>query len=394
VTPELVALVVGIVIGVVLSVGAVAWRGRTIAAQRRRPAGESAGDATGTQRVNPDELVRMADLAGMAVLQLDDELVVRAASAPAGEMLHRGSLVGLSAIEAFADHRAEQLVAAARRDGAAEGELSLRDDPAARVLLRARRSPDDGVLVALEDRSELRRLQQVRTDFVDNVSHELRTPLTNMRLLVETLGLELEGERVEPAIRERVAAIDRETAHLVELVNDLLDLSRLEQRADQLKLETLEIGPVVASALDRIRPFAERQQVVLRNEVSADLPRVRGDAARLGQLLLNLLHNAVKFSPPGSSVMLSSRPEGSAVVISVTDSGTGIPRADLERIFERFYKVDRARTRSAGGTGLGLAIARHIAEAHGGRIWAESEEGRGSTFSFSLPAAGGTPAAG
>jgi two-component system phosphate regulon sensor histidine kinase PhoR len=254
-----------------------------------------------------------------------------------------------------------------------------------RIRVRATRSNNGNVLVVLEDVTELRRLQRIRTDFVDNVSHELRTPLTNVRLLVETLEMELEHATAESGMVERVKAIDRETAHLVELVNELLDLSRLEQGAAPLHVVPVDIADIARSAAERIRPFADRGGVSTVQQIPAGVPLVRGDAERLGQLLLNLLHNAVKFSPAGSTVTVSAREDGSEVVIAVRDEGPGIPRADLERVFERFYKVDRARPRSAGGSGLGLAIARHIAEAHGGRIWVESEEGRGSTFFVALP---------
>jgi two-component system phosphate regulon sensor histidine kinase PhoR len=152
-------------------------------------------------------------------------------------------------------------------------------------------------------------------------------------------------------------------------------------------MQDLDPDAVVGSALERIRVFAERQGVAVKSDVPHDLPRIRGDPERLSQLLLNLLHNAVKFSPPGSSVTVTGRAQGAEVVLSVVDEGPGIARGELQRVFERFYKADRARARSAGGTGLGLAIARHIAEAHGGRVWAESEEGSGSTFSVALPAA-------
>lgn len=381
-------LVAGVAMGAIAAAVAMAWRARVQAGPNDvSPQGAARNPPSPARAEASAELMRMADLAGIAVLQLDDALVVRAASQGAGTLLRRGSLVGLSAIEAFADHRAEGLVAAARSDGTAQGEINLGEERRAPILLRARRSDHQGVLVVLEDLSELRRLQRVRSDFVDNVSHELRTPVTNVRLLVETLDVELDAQQADPVVRARIEAIDRETQHLAELVNDLLDLSRLEQGASPLRMQDLDPDAVVGSALERIRVFAERQGVAVKSDVPHDLPRIRGDPERLSQLLLNLLHNAVKFSPPGSSVTVTGRAQGAEVVLSVVDEGPGIARGELQRVFERFYKADRARARSAGGTGLGLAIARHIAEAHGGRVWAESEEGSGSTFSVALPAA-------
>jgi two-component system phosphate regulon sensor histidine kinase PhoR len=169
------------------------------------------------------------------------------------------------------------------------------------------------------------------------------------------------------------------------MVNELLDLSRIEKSAAPIRREAVFLPPLVADAMSRLRTFAERQGVVLVELVADDLPKVRGDEERLGQLLMNLLHNAIKFSPRGGTVTVTSDEEPDVIVISVTDQGAGIPRKDRDRIFERFYKVDRARRRGLGGTGLGLAIARHIVEAHGGRIWLESTRGKGSTFSFSVP---------
>ncbi len=145
------------------------------------------------------------------------------------------------------------------------------------------------------------------------------------------------------------------------------------------------LAPLAEATLHRLQTFAERQGVTLRSQVPADLPAVRGDEERLDQLLMNLLHNAIKFSSDGGLVTVTADEHPDAAVVSVRDEGVGIPAKDQSRVFERFYKVDRARQRGLGGTGLGLAIARHIAEAHGGRIWLESTEGKGSTFSFSLP---------
>jgi len=166
-----------------------------------------------------------------------------------------------------------------------------------------------------------------------------------------------------------------------------MDLSRIESGTGLTLIDDLDLGQLAAASVERLRLFAERQRVRLRVDVPDDLPRIRGDEARLGQVFVNLVHNAVKFSPSGGEVVVAVRPAEGELVASIQDHGIGIPRAAQPRIFERFYKVDRARVRgeTPGGTGLGLAIARHVVEQHGGRIWLESTEGKGSTFSFALP---------
>jgi two-component system phosphate regulon sensor histidine kinase PhoR len=262
-----------------------------------------------------------------------------------------------------------------------------RDADERRLVVRARRSPIRGVWIAMEDVSELRRLQQIRAEFIDNLSHELRTPLSTVSLLAETLARDADeaGEGVPPRLRDRIAKIEVETGHLVQMVNELLDLSRIESGAAVVHLDDVDLGRVALASTERLRLFAERQGVALEVDVAERLPFVRGDEARLGQVLVNLLHNAVKFSPDGGRVRVRVRVEGDEVVTSVQDQGIGIPRAAQTRVFERFYKVDRARARG-GGTGLGLSIARHVVEQHGGTIRVESEERSGSTFTFSLPA--------
>jgi two-component system phosphate regulon sensor histidine kinase PhoR len=336
------------------------------------------------------DLAHLADLIGVGLVRVDDALVVRFANQAGEAFLGRraGTLPGLTAIEAFADHRIEQVVVKARDVGSSNGELTLRGGEEPTVLLRARRSPVEGVWVVMEDVSELRRLQRIRAEFVDNLSHELRTPLTSVRLLTETLARDLERSDLPPRIREGIQKIDVETGHLVQMVNELLDLSKIEQGAAPLHLAAVDLEAVVRASLDRLRLFAERQGVTLRAQLPDALPLVRGDEERLAQLLINLLHNAVKFSSAGSAVTVRARRERGSIVVAVEDHGAGIPRGELDRVFERFYKVDKARIRGTGGTGLGLSIARHIAEAHGGRVWVESTEGAGSTFSFALPVAG------
>jgi two-component system phosphate regulon sensor histidine kinase PhoR len=237
----------------------------------------------------------------------------------------------------------------------------------------------------MEDVSELRRLQRIRTEFIDNLSHELRTPLSNVRLLTETLARDLDRADLPPRIRDGILKIDVESGHLVQMVNELLDLSKIEQGSIPLHLDTVDLGEVVRASVERLRLFADRQGVRLITDVAPDLPPVRGDDERLGQMLVNLLHNAVKFSAAGDVVTVRARNVGDEIVLSVEDRGMGIPTADVGRVFERFYKVDKARVRGKGGTGLGLAIVRHIAEGHGGRAWVESEEGAGSTFSVAIP---------
>ena len=339
------------------------------------------------------DLLRLADHMLLGLLRVDRRLTVIAANHAAHVLLDRrpGSLVRHSTIEAFVDHRIEEQVRSALDGTPANGELTVGRDR--ELIVRARSATAGGAWVALEDATELRRLQRIRREFIDNLSHELRTPLTSIRLLTELLIGELEELDVPARVRERVAKIDVETGHLVQMVNELLDLSRMEQAVTQLDIAEVSLPAIVRGAMDRLRTFAERQGVVLLADVPEDgsLPPVQGDEERLGQLLVNLLHNAVKFSSEGSQVVVRAALEGPHVVVSVEDHGSGIPRADLDRIFERFYKVDKARARGVGGTGLGLSIARHIAEGHGGRIWVESEEGRGSTFRFSIPV-GGAPA--
>ncbi len=266
------------------------------------------------------------------------------------------------------------------------GELTVRLEHGPTLLVRARRTPGGDAWLVLEDVSELRRLQRIRTEFIDNLSHELRTPLTTVSLLAETLAAD--AASLPPKAAERVAKIEVETGHLVQMVNELLDLSRIESGIATEAVDDVDLAGLATTTVDRIRLFAERQDVILEVDVPPAVPRVRGDRERLGQALLNLLHNAVKFSPSGSCVTVRVTAAESEVVVAVEDHGQGIPRAALPRVFERFYKGDRARTRGAGGTGLGLSIARHIVEAHGGRIWAESEQGVGSTFSFAIPVSG------
>jgi two-component system phosphate regulon sensor histidine kinase PhoR len=334
----------------------------------------------------------------IGVLGVEPGFRIVAANPAAHTLLGREprTLVGRSVIEAFLDTEVEATARAAIENGSATGEYAPSGPDGPRLVVRARRSPAGDLWLLLEDVSELRRLRQIRAEFIDNLSHELRTPLTTVSLLAETLTREADaaGDAIPPRMRDRILKIEVETGHLVQMVSELLDLSRIESGGGLGEVDMLDLGRVAVESTERLRLFADRQGVTLRVEVADGLPPVRGDAARLGQVVVNLVHNAVKFSPDGGDVTVSvraARGDGQ-VIVAIEDHGVGIPRKAQPRIFERFYKVDRARVRGeAGGTGLGLAIARHIVEQHGGRIWVESREGKGSTFSFAIPVVSDQP---
>ena len=332
------------------------------------------------------DLAVVADLSGVAVVRLDAQLRVDFANLTAHTYLDRGpgGILGQTAIEAFIDRRIEDVARQAQDGGFASAEVTIRSNEGPTFVVRARPSATGGVWVVFEDVSELRRLQRIRSEFTENLSHELRTPLSTVSLLAETLATEAETADVPARMRDRIAKIGVETGHLVQMVNEILDLSRIEQGGPIPMVHDVDLGRVASASAERLRLFAERQGVELSVVLEGEIPPVRGDEDRLGQVLVNLLHNAVKFSPEGGPVTVRVRRVDNDVVVSVADRGIGIPRAAQPRVFERFYKVDRARVRG-GGTGLGLSIARHVVEAHGGRIWVESEEGRGSTFSFAIP---------
>ena len=404
VDPAVIAFILLEAVLLAIAVAAAMSRGRQLADIREQTEGRIAGDdlAGRVRRLLEEtdaaayqldgarrDLAYLIELIGIGIVRLDDDRRIELANAAAHAFLERppGSLRGMGATGAFLDVRIEAIVGAARETGSASGEVRLRSDGPV-LTVRARRSPVRGLWLVLEDVSELRRLQQIRAEFIDNLSHELRTPLTTVSLLAETLTRDADaaGDTIPLKMRDRIGKIEVETGHLVQMVNELLDLARIETGSAQILLDDVDMGRVAIATTERIRLFADRQGVTLEHDVPASVPVVRGDAARLGQVLVNLLHNAVKFSPDGGEVRVTVRVVDGEVVTSVADHGVGIPTVAQARIFERFYKVDRARVRGeAGGTGLGLAIARHVVEQHNGRIWVESEEGVGSTFSFALP---------
>jgi two-component system sensor histidine kinase SenX3 len=261
--------------------------------------------------------------------------------------------------------------------------------PPRRMLLISAVPIDDGArptgaLAIIDDVSERRRLEAVRRDFVANISHELKTPVGALGLLAETITAE-----DDPAVTRRLAArMTGEAERVGRIIDDLLALSRIEAEEHPVR-EPVGVGTVVKEAIERIASLAEAQRITLTTEGVGRRHTVRGDRRQLVSAVANLLENACKYSEDGSSVGVTSWADGNWVEIAVRDEGVGIPASDLERIFERFYRVDRARSRDTGGTGLGLAIVRHVAGNHRGEVRVESREGEGSIFTLRLPAGPG-----
>ena len=248
-----------------------------------------------------------------------------------------------------------------------------------------------GYVVIFQDLTQVRRLQTMRRDFISNLSHELRTPLASLRAVVETLQ---DGALADPPAAERfLRQAENEVNTMTQMVEELTELSQIESGQVRLRLVPVAVDRLIDVPLERMRSQAERGGVQLSVEIAADAPLVLADEERVQQVVTNLLHNAIKFTSPGGHVRLIAAVSDAPgrereLLFEVQDTGIGIAKADVPRVFERFYKSDRARTRGQGGTGLGLAIARHIVEAHGGRIWVKSKLGRGSSFFFTMPIAG------
>jgi two-component system phosphate regulon sensor histidine kinase PhoR len=350
---------------------AAALRRASAAVRHEHAAGEAERDRLATLIDELGDAIFIADAGGRVLL------ANASARVTAGE-----NVIGRHLPEVIRHHETLAAVASAR-DGREATATIERADP--RRFLRAIARPLEGgqILLVIQDLTTLRRLETVRSDFVANVSHELRRPITSLKAMAEALE---EGALDDPTVaRDFVHRMQQEIDGLAQLTNELLTLTRIESGAETLTLVPQSPAQLLADCARRMGPLAARADVALLVE-TVDTPSVRADGDRVAQVLANLVHNAVKFTPAGGSVRLSAAREDGRVAFSVADTGVGIERADLERVFERFYKADRSR--SGGGTGLGLAIAKHIVQAHGGRIEARSDgPGRGATFRFTLPLA-------
>jgi two-component system phosphate regulon sensor histidine kinase PhoR len=331
-----------------------------------------------------------AMIEGLVVIDTDQKLVLanRAAEAMFGfsRMMAGGTL-----LEAVRNH---EIATIARRavveDAPIEHELRA-DLPRllivqmSAVALRNRAGERTGAVLVFHDVTRLRQLESVRQDFVANVSHELRTPLSLIRSATETL---VDGGATDPAVTTRfLQIIDKHAQRLTLLIDDLLLLARIDAGRMPLDLGRVALRSLVQESLDDAAPLAKARGVTLRNEV-APPTEAQADAVRLRQVLGNLIDNAIKYGRPEGTVVVSARPISSVMLeIAVADDGPGIPVEAQARIFERFFRVDRARSREQGGTGLGLAIVKNVVQAHGGDVGVVSNPGQGATFTFTLPLA-------
>ncbi len=370
-----------VIVTLVAALGFLAFTIRSLRRELRRVAGDL--DEL-PERGGPRGDVERESLAG-AVAAFEDGVVVVDAKGnevmrnAAGERFH-----GARHADALVEDALRTLLAPALRGERAQRELQLFGPPREVLLVRTaplwRRNRVIGAVAFVRDVSELRRVESVRRDFVANVSHELKTPIGALSLLAETMAVG-EDSPVNTQLADRV---QREANRLGRIVDDLLDLSLIEAQERPTR-EPVPVHVVLHEAAERVRGAADAVGIPLSvAPVATDLV-VAGDRSQLVSAVTNLLDNAVKYSEPGEPVEVDATVGDSSICISVRDHGIGIPSRDLERIFERFYRVDRARSRATGGTGLGLSIVRHVAQAHGGDVTVESTEGEGSSFRLRVP---------
>lgn len=286
-------------------------------------------------------------------------------------------------IEVLHDHETDEIVKKCLRTG--KTQTAQFESVISRRFIRTIAVPISegiltGVLLLFQDLTELRSLQTMRRELIGNISHELRTPIAGIKAMVETLK---EGAiNDENVAMNFLSRIDGEVDRLSQTVSEITELSRIETGKTELRVTPVDINALIAEVTAQLSPMAEKQHITITTDL-ANLPTINADKDRIRQTLVNLVHNAIKFNRSGGKVVISTRANTESIITTISDTGVGIPRDDLSHVFERFYKADRARSKA--GSGLGLAIAKHTVQAHGGDIRVQSEEGQGSTFSFSLP---------
>lgn len=341
-----------------------------------------------TDRQNRQEAVLASMTDSVVAIASDGRLLLLNQAARAAFGLGEQTVIGRPLLEVIRHWALTETLFRTVHTGSAQKAEFQVFSPAERTFqaftapVRGQNGVFSGAVAVLRDVTELRRLERVRSDFVANVSHELRTPLTSIKGFLETL---LEGASEDPELSRRFLQIAHdETERLAGLVGGLLDLTRLE--SDQtLQPHPVDLGAVVQRAVSLFEARAAAKGLQLETRVSDTLSPVAGDFDLLTQLLVNLLDNAVKYTPASGRVLVSVEPGDGVIDLSVTDTGPGIPEKHQPRVFERFYRVDAGRARDSGGSGLGLSIVKHIAERHGGSVRLQSTPGQGATFTVSLP---------
>jgi two-component system, OmpR family, sensor histidine kinase SenX3 len=371
--------IVWLLVGVVLG-GAVVWAVLSGAARQRE--GATASDPLPIEPVTVapspgDDRLRQALDAielGVVICDASGEVVLRNGAATRSGAVHTDALV---------EEAVDAIMSRARDGEVGRRVLDLFGPPAQVLVVSGSPLADGGAIVTISDETERSRLDSVRTDFVANVSHELKTPVGAIAVLAEALMDETDLDVVHRFASKMVAE-----AHRVgSTIDDLLELSRIELGGEMVR-QSVDVNRVIAEAIERVEAEATQRRIRISVECET-ATNVDGDARQLVSAVGNLVENAVKYSDDGSTVTVGAGVDGDEIRISVSDTGVGIPNRDLGRVFERFYRVDRARSRVTGGTGLGLSIVRHVATNHGGRVTVTSREGEGSTFTLSLPRADG-----
>ena len=343
---------------------------RTLTEERNLSSAILASMVEGVAVVNGAERLAFANQSFADILELD---FVPKAGSSLLEVARQTEIIGA----------VRKVLAGERRVEAEIATGTLRQHFFAATVAAVRGDDSLGAVIVLHDVTELRKLERVRRDFVANVSHEFRTPLTAIQGFAETL---ISGAKDDPEHSERFLQVILEhSRRLARLTEDLLELSKMDADRLELEIRRVNVSQLIESCVETTRHRADEKQLEIAIKPSEKLPDVAGDRRRLAEVLQNLLDNAVQYTMARGKITVTAEARWKEVVITVADTGIGIPKADQSRIFERFYRVDAARSREAGGTGLGLSIAKHIVEAHGGRIWVNSDVGQGSQFSFSVP---------